>query len=35
MNDTQLDFEFETGNGKEYKFDSIQDSAIYARESAR
>ena len=34
MNDTQLDFEFEAGNNKEYKFDSIWDSAVYAKESA-
>ena len=33
VNDTQLDFEFEAGNGKEYKVDGIQDSAVYARES--
>ena len=33
MNNTQLDFEFEAGNGKEYKVDGIQDNAVYARES--
>ena len=31
----QLDFEFKAGNSKEYKVDYIQDSVIYARESAR
>ena len=30
----QLDFEFKTGNDKEYKVDSIWDSAVYAKESA-
>ena len=34
MNDTQLDFEFEAGNNKEYEVDGIWDSAVYARESA-
>ena len=34
VNDTQLDFEFEAGDDKEYKVDGIQDSAVYARESA-
>ena len=34
MNDTQLDFEFEAGNGEEYEVDGIQDSVVYARESA-
>ena len=34
MNDTQLDFEFEAGDDKEYEVDGIRDSAIYARESA-
>ena len=29
VNDTQLDFEFEAGNNKEYKIDGIQDSAVY------
>ena len=33
MNDTQLNFEFEAGNNKEYEIEGIQDSAIYARES--
>ena len=33
MNDTQLDFEFEAGDNKEYKVDGIRDSAVYARES--
>ena len=31
----QLDFEFEASNGEEYKVDGIQDSAVYARESAK
>ena len=34
MNDTQLDFEFEAGNNKEYEVDGIWDSAIYAKKSA-
>ena len=34
VNDTQLDFEFEVGNEKEYEVDGIWDSAVYARESA-
>ena len=34
VNDTQLDFEFEVGNNKEYKVDGIRDSAVYAKESA-
>ena len=34
MNDTQLNFEFEAGNNKEYEVDGIRDSAVYARESA-
>ena len=34
MNNTQLDFEFKAGNGKEYKVDGIQDSVVYARELA-
>ena len=34
MNDTQLDFEFEAGNDKEYEVDGIRDSAVYAKESA-
>ena len=33
MNDTQLDFKFKAGNGEEYKVDSIQDNAVYAKES--
>ena len=31
----QLNFEFEAGNNKEYEVESIWDSAVYARESAR
>ena len=34
MNDTQLNFEFEAGDNKEYEVDGIRDSAVYARESA-
>ena len=34
MNDTQLNFEFEAGDDKEYEVDGIRDSAVYARESA-
>ena len=34
MNDTQLDFKFKASNGKEYKVDGIQDSAVYTKESA-
>ena len=34
MNDTQLDFEFKTGDDKEYEVDNIRDSAVYAKESA-
>ena len=30
----QLDFEFEAGNNKEYKFDGIWNSAVYVKESA-
>ena len=33
MNDTQLDFEFEASNNKEYKVDGIQNSTIYAKKS--
>ena len=33
VNDMQL--EFEAGNDKEYKIDSIQDNTVYVRESAR
>ena len=35
VNDTQLNFEFEAGNDKEYKIDGIQNSAVYAKESSR
>ena len=35
MNDTQLNFEFEASNNKEYKIEGIQESAVYAMESAR
>ena len=34
MNDTQLDFEFEAGDDKEYEVNGIWDSAVYAKESA-
>ena len=34
VNDIQLDFEFEAGNGEEYEVDGIWDSAVYTRESA-
>ena len=34
VNDTQLNFEFEAGNDKEYEVDGIRDSAVYAKESA-
>ena len=34
MNDTQLDFEFEAGNDKEYKIEGIWNSTIHAKESA-
>ena len=30
----QLDFEFETGDNKEYKIDGIWDSVVYAKELA-
>ena len=33
VNDTQLDFEFEAGDDKEYEVDGIRDSAVYAKES--
>ena len=33
-NDTQLNFKFEAGNNKEYEVDGIQNSAVYAKESA-
>ena len=33
MNNTQLDFEFEIGNNKEYKIEGIQNSAVYAKKS--
>ena len=35
INDTQLDFKFEADDDKEYEVNDIQDSAVYARESAR
>ena len=35
VNDTQLNFEFEAGNDKKYEVNSIWDSAVYARESAK
>ena len=31
----QQDFKFEAGNGKKYKVDDIQDSAVYAKKSAK
>ena len=34
VNDTQLDFEFEAGDNKEYEVDGIRDSVVYAKESA-
>ena len=34
VNDMQLNFEFEAGNGVEYEVDGIWDSAVYAKESA-
>ena len=34
VNNTQLNFEFEAGDDKEYEVDGIWDSAVYARESA-
>ena len=34
VNDTQLDFEFEAGNNKDYEVDGIWDSAVYAKELA-
>ena len=34
MNNTQLDFEFEADDDKEYEVNGIWDSAVYARESA-
>ena len=33
VNNTQLDFEFEVGDNKEYEVNSIWDSAVYAKES--
>ena len=33
VNDTQLDFEFEAGNVKEYEVDGLWDSAVFANES--
>ena len=35
VNNTQLNFEFEADNNKEYEVESISDSAVYVRESAR
>ena len=35
MNDTQLNFEFEVGDDKEYEVEGIQDSAVYIRKSAK
>ena len=35
VNNTQLDFEFKASNAEEYEVDSIQNSAVYARKSAR
>ena len=35
MNDTQLNFEFEASDNKEYEVEGIQDSAVHAKESAR
>ena len=34
VNDTQLDFEFDAGNKKEYEVDDIWDSTVYTKESA-
>ena len=31
MNETQLDFKFETGDNKKYEVDGIWDSAVYAK----
>ena len=32
VNDTQLNFEFEADDNKEYKVDGIWDSAVYTKE---
>ena len=34
VNNMQLNFEFETGNNKEYEIDGIRDNTVYARELA-
>ena len=34
MNDTQLNFEFEAGDDKEYEVNDIRDSAVYAKKTA-
>ena len=34
VNNTQLDFEFEGGDNKEYEVNGIWDSAVYAKKSA-
>ena len=33
INDMQLDFEFETGNDKEYKVNGIWNSVVYTKKS--
>ena len=33
VNNTQLDFDFEAGNNKEYEVDGIRDSAVYTKKS--
>ena len=33
VNDTQLDFDFEAGNDKNYEIDGIWDSAVYVKKS--
>ena len=33
LNDTQLDFEFKTGNNEKYEIDGIWDSMVYAKKS--
>ena len=35
VNDTKLNFEFEAGDNKKYEVEGIQNSVVYARESAR
>ena len=35
VNVTNVNFEFEAGNNKEYKIEGIWNSAVYARKSAR